>query len=214
MPLKHTDIWRAIDRLAELGASPSGLALVAKLSPDRFQPQQTRFEKPQALAFDRKHRQDIAGHRHDARRICRPDLRRKIRARDLAAYEPHPGETRRGVRRGGVRRDAAGKISIFRLSPIRMPSRWKFPAGVWNLPIAKAPALFSRYVKVPRRGDRVVMRIHKGDLSIGELGRENAQKIELLPLNPGHPAVSRAARDRMDLQDCVGEPMTGTRLTP
>src|ERR1700733_7469385 len=46
MPLKHADIWNAIDRLAELnGLSASGLALKAKLSSTVFNPSKREVGK-------------------------------------------------------------------------------------------------------------------------------------------------------------------------
>src|SRR5271155_5692457 len=45
MALKHTDIWRAIDRLAEQNDfSPSGLALKAGLSSTSFNPSKRMFK--------------------------------------------------------------------------------------------------------------------------------------------------------------------------
>ena len=47
----------------------------------------------------------------------------------------------------------------------------------------------------PRRGDRVALRTCKGDILIRQLGRESAQKVELLALGPGSALVTLPLRE-------------------
>ncbi|HEU0118751.1 MAG TPA: S24 family peptidase, partial [Alphaproteobacteria bacterium] len=45
----------------------------------------------------------------------------------------------------------------------------------------------------PRRGDRVLVRLRTGELKLGQLGRDTAQKIELASFASGQSDISRTA---------------------
>ncbi len=192
MPLKHSDIWRAIDRLAEQhGYSASGLAKKAGLSPTVFNPSKrvtkTRKRWPST--------ESIA-------QILQATGASLDEFVALASGEdaPRPGHLPL------LGYGQAGRAGFFDDDGYPSGKGWeKIPFPRINDPHAFALEISGKSMEPvyregdrivaspaekPRRGDRVVLRTVKGEVMVKQLGRENATKVELLSLNPSFPAVS------------------------
>lgn len=189
--LRHSDIWRAIDRLArEYGLSASGLARRSGLDP-------TTFNKSKRVSREGKLRwpstESIA----------------KILAAtgaDLGEFVSYVGE-RPG---GGVYRNIpllafaqAGTIGCFTEAGHPTGAVWDeipFPdlgdPRAYALEIGGADmepvyrhgdiVIVSPQASI-RRGDRVVVHIRTGEVVAGVLRRRSARKIGLAPFDPGRP---------------------------
>jgi phage repressor protein C with HTH and peptisase S24 domain len=194
--LKHADIWRAIDRLAEQhGTSPSGLARKAGLSPTVFNPSKRTLGKHKRWPST----ESIS-------------LILQATGTDLDAFVALAGS-------GAAPR---AKIPLLGYAEAGQEGYFDdagFPVGQgWDeiaLPAASDPHAFALEIsgksmqpvyregdriivspaEKPRRGDRVAVRTRRGEVMVKQLGREGAQKIELLSLNPDYPPVTLARRD-------------------
>lgn len=194
--LKHANIWRAIDRLAEQhGLSPSGLARKAGLSPTIFNPSKRMLGKRKRWPST----ESIA-------RIL------QATSEDLDTFVAFANDT------GPIRPKLpllgyaeAGQEGFFDDAGYPTGQGWDEVA----LPAAADPHAFALEIsgrsmepvyregdriivspaEKPRRGDRVVVRTRKGEVMVKQLGREGAQKIELMSLNPDYPPVTLTRRD-------------------
>lgn len=197
MALKHVDIWRAIDRLAEKHKlSPSALALKAGLSATAFNPSKRigpggrkRWPSTESIA---RILQVTNTDLQDFVALTMPDIATTGVTLPLLGYGQAGREgyfddagypTHKGWEdiRFGVNDPHAFVLEI--------TGKSMEPVYREGDRIVVAPS------EKPRRGDRVVVRTKKGEVMVKELGRESAQKIELLSLNPDFPAVNIAVND-------------------
>lgn len=194
--LKHSEVWRAIDKLAEInGLSPSGLAIKAGLSPTVFNPSKRVMGKRKRWPST----ESIA-------RIL------QATGTDLATF----------VALSGARRSASGTLPLLGYAEAGREGYFDeagYPSGHgWDeleRPASSDPHAFALEIsgksmepvyregdiiivspaETPRRGDRVVVKTSKGEIMVKQLGREGANRIELLSLNPDYPPVTISRRD-------------------
>jgi phage repressor protein C with HTH and peptisase S24 domain len=196
MQLKHTDLWRAIDRLAERhDLSPSGLAKKAGLSPTAFNPSKR-------TSANRKHwpsTESIA-------RILQATGTSLDAFVALATERETPCATLPLLGYGQAGRegyfDDAGYPSGTGWEEVSFPDLGDAHAFALEVSGKSMEPVYREGDRIvvspaekPRRGDRVVVRTKKGEVMVKQLGRENAQKIELVSLNPAHAAAALALRD-------------------
>jgi phage repressor protein C with HTH and peptisase S24 domain len=197
MQLKHADIWRAVDLLAERhDLSPSGLARKAGLSPTVFNPSKRASKSRKRWPST----ESIA-------RILQATGTELEEFVALASSDRAGGKTTlplaglaQAARKGAFNEAGlpAGKDwDEVRFPALPDPHAFALEVGGAGLePVYhEGDRLVLSPSEKPRRGDRVVVRTRKGEILVRELGRESAQKIELLPLNPVHPALNIPARD-------------------
>jgi phage repressor protein C with HTH and peptisase S24 domain len=193
--LTHSQIWRAIDALAARhGMSPSGLAKLAGLDP-------TTFNKSKRGAANGKLRWPST-----------ESLAKVLAATDsgiedfVALVQERSTIRARLVPLIGMAR--AGSAGYFDDAGFPAGSGWEdiaFPeiadAHCYALEITGDSMLpvyrdGDRILVSPqgslRRGDRVVLKTHAGEVMAKQLGRMTAQRIELKSLNPAFADVSFA----------------------
>ncbi len=190
----HDDMWRAIDRLADgHGYSPSGLAKKAGLDP-------TTFNKSKRISNDGKPRWPSTESLAKILAVTGTTMSDFIALMDLRAAHAD-----RSATIPIIGTSLAGKAGNFDgeglprgdqwdefLFPVTMPARDRhiFALEVNNDALAPVYREGDVLVVSPeaniRRGDRVVVRTHKGELVIHELRRQTANRIELRALHaPG-----------------------------
>jgi phage repressor protein C with HTH and peptisase S24 domain len=185
--MRHTDLWKAIDRLAERhGLSPSGLAKRAGLDA-------TSFNKSKRTAAD-----------GSARWLSTESLIKALDAvgatlEDFAAL----AQGRQGHAAPLLGFAKAGSDGYFDDAGFPVGDGWeevRFPGleteNVYALEItgdSMEPVYRrgDRIVVAPgvpvRRGDRVVARTKDGEVLAKVLGRQTERMVELLSLNPDYP---------------------------
>jgi phage repressor protein C with HTH and peptisase S24 domain len=185
--MRHTDIWKGIDTLAERhGLSPSGLARRAGLDP-------TAFNKSKRMTAD-----------GSPRWLSTESLAKVLGAvnaslEDFAAL----AEGRQGHTAPLLGFAKAGSDGYFDDAGFPIGNGWeevRFPGleteTVYALEItgdSMEPVYRSgdRIVVAPgvpvRRGDRVVVRTRNGEVLAKVLGRQTERTIELISLNPNYP---------------------------
>jgi phage repressor protein C with HTH and peptisase S24 domain len=188
--LKHADIWRAIDRLAhEYGLSASGLAKKAGLDP-------TTFNKSKRVTREGKARWPSTESIAKILEATRSDLP------EFIGYIQ--GEGNRGIFRNVplIGLAQAGSNGFFDDAGYPTGGSWDeipFP----DVPDANAYALeitgdsmdpvyrdgdmvlVSPQANI-RRGDRVIVKTHEGEVMAKQLRRRSARRIELQSLNPDY----------------------------
>jgi phage repressor protein C with HTH and peptisase S24 domain len=195
MSLKHHDIWRAIDQLAERnGLSPSGLALKAGLS-------STVFNVSKRASRDRKRwpsTESIA-------QILQATGTSLDEFMTLVAGETGARATVPLIPLGQASR--AGTFNEDGKPSGRGWEEMRFPGldpdsfaievtGKGLEPVYReGDRIAVSTAEKPRRGDRVVVRTTKGEILVRQLGRDNANRIELVSLNPERAALSVTPRD-------------------
>lgn len=193
--LSHQDIWAALDRLAEkFSMSPSALARQAGLDP-------TTFNKSKRRSAHGNPRWPSTESLSKVLNIMGVDFE------DFAAMAAKKQAARLGVARGlsvpliGLAQ--AGDDGFFDDSGFPIGGGWEdisvpgvHDDGVYALQISgdsMAPVLRhgDRVVVAPnqsvRRGDRVVVKTHSGEIMAKELKRMGSNSVELLSLNPEYP---------------------------
>jgi phage repressor protein C with HTH and peptisase S24 domain len=186
--MQHSQIWRAIDALAERrGLSVSGLARAAGLDP-------TTFNKSKRQAADGKPRWPST--ESVARALAAADTNWDEFAALLAG---RPGGAGRAIPIVGMAR--AGADGFFDESgfPVGADETVRFPnlgedrvyaleiAGDSMEPIYRAgDIVVVQPGAAVRRGDRVVVRTRAGEVMAKVLGRRNDQTVELISLNAAH----------------------------
>lgn len=185
--MRHTDIWKAIDRLAEdNGLSPSGLARRAGLDP---------------TAFNKSKRTTAEG---EPRWLSTESLAKVLTAvgvslEDFAALADGRRQGRTAPLLGFAK---AGSEGYFDDAGFPIGDGWeevRFPGleteKVYALEItgdSMEPVYRrgDRIVVTPeaavRRGDRVVVRTREGEVLAKVLGRQTERTVELLSLNPDY----------------------------
>lgn len=195
--MQHGQIWRALDALAaRRGLTPSGLARAAGLDP-------TTFNKSKRAGPDGKPRWPST-----------ESIARALNAVNTSFDEfaallaGRPGGAGRAIPIVGMAR--AGADGFFDDSgfPIGAEETVRFPglgddrvyaleiAGDSMEPVFRAGDVVIVQPGAPvRRGDRVVVRTHAGEVMAKVLGRRNDQSIELISLNPAYPTRQISAAD-------------------
>ena len=185
--MRHVDIWKGIDRLAERnGLTASGLAKLAGLD---------------ATAFNKSKRAAKDG------RLRWPSTESISRALDAvgAGFDDFAAmvEGRRGVSAPLIGLAQAGADGFFDDAGFPRDTGWeevRFPGveddeGLYALEISgdsMEPTYRAgdRIVVSPaaevRRGDRVVAKTNDGEVMAKVLGQRNRSVVELLSLNPDH----------------------------
>lgn len=186
--MRHTDIWKAIDALAERhGLSPSGLARRAGLDP-------TAFNKSKRTGAD-----------GETRWLSTESLAKVLTAvgaslEDFAALAEGRRQGHTAPLLGFAK---AGSDGYFDDAGFPTGDGWdevRFPGleteSVYALEItgdSMEPVYRrgDRIVVAPgaamRRGDRVVARTRDGEVLAKVLGRQTERMVELLSLNPTYP---------------------------
>lgn len=196
MPLKHADIWRAIDRLAEKhGLSASGLARKAGLSSTVFNPSKRVSDKrkrwpstesvAQVLQATGTNLDEFVALAQNggASRTTLP-LLGYGEAGQKGTFDEDGAPAGRGWEE--VRFPAVADPEAFALE---ISGKSMEPVYREGDRIVLSPA------EKPRKSDRVVVRTRSGEVMIKQLGRESAKAVELLSLNPDFPSVTLAPRE-------------------
>jgi phage repressor protein C with HTH and peptisase S24 domain len=193
MQLKHADIWRAVDRLAERHKlSASGLAKKAGLSPTVFNPSKrsTRQRKRwpstesiacilQATGTDVEDFIALAGaNESEAPRRTLPLLNLAPPSRK-GAFD----ETGKPIGNGW---DEINFPALHDARAFALEISGKAGAPLYR----EGDRIVVSPTEKPRRGDRVVVRTKKGDVMLRELGLLSARAAELAPLAGGGEAVN------------------------
>jgi len=197
MPLKHADIWRAIDRLAEQhGMSSSGLARKSGLSP-------TIFNMSKRVSTKRKRWPSTES-------IARILQTTNTELDDFVVLASSQGEAVRttlpllGYGQAGRAGhfDDAGYPTGTGWEDIRFPDLTDARAFVLEVngkslepTYREGDRLVLSPSEKPRRGDRVVVRTRKGEVMVKQLGQETAQRIELISFNPGSEGITLPRRE-------------------
>ena len=197
MQLKHTDIWRAIDRLAENNnLSPSSLAKKAGLSPTVFNP-----SKRSTASRKRWPSTESIARILQATGTSLEDFVLLASADSIVARHTLPllGYAQAG-RKGFF--DEAGYPVGSGWEEINFPAVADAHAFALEVSGRSMEPLYREGDRIvlapgerPRKGDRVVVRTKKGEVLAKELGRESAKVVELISLNPEHGPVNLALAD-------------------
>lgn len=190
--MKHTDIWRGIDRLAAgSGYSPSGLAKQAGLDP-------TSFNKSKRVSPDGKPRWPSTESIAKILAVTGATMADFISLVDPDAGQPTPA--RKTIPLLGFAQ--AGKSGFFDEDGHPAGGSWKeidFPAtrtkaekNIYALEVSgdSMEPLFRKgdlLIVAPeakiRKGDRVVVKTRKGEVMAKELVRQSSKSVELKSLN-------------------------------
>jgi phage repressor protein C with HTH and peptisase S24 domain len=195
--VQHSQIWRAIDAVAERhGLSASGLARAAGLDP-------TTFNKSKRQAPDGKPRWPST-----------ESVTRALNAAETgweefaALLAGKSGATGKAIPIVGMARAGADGFFDEQGFPGGADETVRFPDlgedRVYALEIAgdsMEPSYRAGDIVVVqpgaavRRGDRIVVRTGAGEVMAKVLGRRNEQTIELISLNPDHPPRELSTAD-------------------
>ncbi len=194
--LTHTDIWRAIDRLAqEKGLSPSGLARKAGLSPTLFNPskrangQRLRWPSTESISAILKATD------------CSLDFFVALASPEASQHSSLPV----------LSCTKAAQKGIFNERGLPEKKAW----DEMPLPAATSPDSFALEIsdrsfepvfyegdqiilspsEALRRGDFVALMPTGGEILIKKMGSSGAQKVELLPLTPDEPPLTLGRKD-------------------
>lgn len=195
--MQHSQIWRAIDALAERrGLSASGLARAAGLDP-------TTFNKSKRQAPDGKPRWPST-----------ESVNRALAAAEAswdefaALLSGRAGGAGRAVPIVGMARAGAHGFFDEQGFPVGADETVRFPdlgedrfyaleiAGDSMEPVFRAgDIVIVQPGTAVRRGDRVVARTRAGEVMAKVLGRRNEQSVELISLNAAHPTRTLPAEE-------------------
>lgn len=186
--MQHSQIWRAIDAVAERrGMSASGLARAAGLDP-------TTFNKSKRQAPDGKPRWPST--ESVARALAAAETSWDEFAALLAGKSSAAG---RAIPIVGMARAGADGFFDEQGFPVGADETVRFPdlgedrvyaleiAGDSMEPMYRAgDVVIVQPGAAVRRGDRVVVRTSAGEVMAKLIGRRNEQMVELVSLNPAH----------------------------
>lgn len=194
--LKHADIWQAIDKLAQMhGFSPSGLARKAGLSPTIFNPSKrtgegrNRWPSTESLAAIL----EATGTNLDefvALASSRGAVMARLPLLGLAEAAKPGYFTEQGTPQAKI------------WDTIELPGATDPQAFVLEVSGKMLEPVFREGDKllfspasVPRRGDKVGVRLKTGEVLVRLLGREGGHKFELLSFHPDYPPLTLSRRD-------------------
>jgi phage repressor protein C with HTH and peptisase S24 domain len=194
--MQHGDIWRALDALAaENGLSASGLARKAGLDPTAFNPSKrtgpdgrARWPSTESVAkvlsatgtgMD-EFASLITG---NLRTTARPSRRIPLIGLAQAGSSGYFDD-------GGY--PVGGGWDEISLPEVGDPNAYALEiSGDSMEPVFRDGDVIIVSPSAPvRRGDRVVVRTHGGEVMAKELLRQSARRLELASLNPAHPNYS------------------------
>ncbi|WP_159349978.1 S24 family peptidase [Roseomonas harenae] len=194
--MQHGDIWRALDALAaENGLSASGLARKAGLDPTAFNPSKrtgpdgrARWPSTESVAkvlsatgtgMD-EFASLITG---NLRTTARPSRRIPLIGLAQAGSSGYFDD-------GGY--PVGGGWDEISLPEVGDPNAYALEiSGDSMEPVFRDGDVIIVSPSAPvRRGDRVVVRTHGGEVMAKELLRQSARRVELASLNPAHPNYS------------------------
>jgi phage repressor protein C with HTH and peptisase S24 domain len=197
--LRHSDIWRALDRLAaEHGLTASGLARRAGLDP-------TTFNKSKRVTRDGKLRWPSTESLAKVLEATSSSLAQFVSLIDsqtaAVAHRRIPflgyaqaGEPGMFDERGRPAGDAWDEVA---LPEIEDPAAFGLEISGSSMEPSYRDGdviIVSPSASI-RRGDRVLVRLKTGDLMASQLQRASARRIELAPFNDTHPKLSLAVND-------------------
>ncbi len=196
MALKHSDLWRAIDRLAERhNLSVSGLARKAGLSPTIFNPSKRLSDKRKRWPST----ESIAAILQVTNTALDEFVALATPEVSIRTTLPLLGYAQAG--RDGYF-DDAGYPTGSGWDEIRFPDLADPHAFVLEVSGKSMEPLYrdgNKIVVSPaaelRRGDKVVVRTLKGEVLVKQFDRQTAQKIELISLNPDYVVTAFAPQD-------------------
>ena len=187
--LRHVDIWRAIDLLAERhGFSPSGLARRAGLDP-------TAFNRSKRVARDGRPRwptTESIAKILEATGASVTELVAAITAGDEPAMPFHRRIPVVGLAKAGIAgyfddsgRPAGQSWDHLAFPDLGDPHLYAIEiAGDGLAPVCRpGDTIIVSPTANPRRGDRVVVKTTSGEVLARQLVRRNAWRVELLPLD-------------------------------
>jgi len=194
-PLKHDDIWRALDTLAaENGLSPSGLARRAGLDPTTFNPSKrcmpdgrARWPSTESLAKVL----EATGASLEAFSHLVSGARTLASSRQPQRRIPLIGFVQAGG--DGFFDDGGYPVGHgwdeVSLPDVNDPHAYALEiSGDSMEPVFRDGDMVVVSPAAPiRRGDRVVVRTQSGEVMAKQLARRSARRIELRSLNPSHP---------------------------
>lgn len=194
--LTHSDIWRAIDRLAERhNMSPSGLARKAGLSPTLFNPSKRinsgrkRWPSTESVAAILA---ATGSSLDDFVAMASPTATQHTKIPLLGLNEAN---------QNGYFNDD-GKALEKKWDEMGLPASTDIDAFALEISNQSLEPIYKEGDRIilspaekPRRGDRVAVRTKDGKVLVRQLGREGAQKIELISFNPDYPPVTLARMD-------------------
>jgi phage repressor protein C with HTH and peptisase S24 domain len=198
--MKHADIWRALDTLAEEnGLSASGLAKRSGLDPTTFNPSKrimpdgrSRWPSTESLAkaLDATNAslEDFAALVMGARALPggnRPSPARRI---PLIGFAQAGGDGY--FDDGGY--PVGGSWDEVGLPDVNDPHAYALEiSGDSMEPVFRDGDTVIVSPAAPiRRGDRVVLRTREGEVMAKQLARRSARRVEVRSLNPAHPDYS------------------------
>ncbi|HUA51222.1 MAG TPA: helix-turn-helix transcriptional regulator [Candidatus Sulfotelmatobacter sp.] len=192
--LRHSDIWRALDRLAgEKGLTASGLARRAGLDP-------TTFNKSKRVTRDGKLRWPSTESLAKVLEATTCSLAQFVSLIDSNA-SPHrhipvlgyaqAGEPGMFDERGCPAGDAWDQVAF---PAIDDPTAFALEiTGESMEPCYRdGDVIIVSPTASARRGDRVVVRLKTGDLLAKVLQRDGSRSVELAPFNTAHPKLNIA----------------------
>ena len=199
--LTHNQIWRAIDALAARNdLSPSGLAKLAGLDPTTFNKSKRggangklRWPSTESVS---KVLAATGASLDDFVALVAEAARARLRAMVPLIGMAQAGQPRLFRRCRISRRQRAGKRSPFPNSPTSMPMRWRSPAIPCCRSIATATASWCRRRPRLRRGDRVVVKTHAGEVMAKQLAPHDrpAHRTQIASIPPYEDRDFRAER--------------------
>ena len=192
MMIQHTDIWRAIDRLAqEKGVTASGLARLAGLDATTFNPSKrtTREGKPRWPSSESLAKVlEATGENFETLAASLSET--AVAVDPLPRTIPLIGLVQAGDRGffddGGY--PVGGCWDEIAFPEIGDPHAYALEVSGDSMePVYRDG---DRLIVSPqasiRRGDRVVARVRSGEVMVKELSRQSARRLELRSLNPIH----------------------------
>lgn len=198
--MRHDDIWRAIDALAaENGLSASGLARRAGLDPTAFNPSKRigadgRARWPSTESVSKVLNATSTAIENFAALVSgAPALSRGGRSQVVRRI-PLIGLAQAGgdgfFDDGGY--PVGGGWDEISVPEVGDPNAYALEISGDSMdPVYRDGDVIIVSPAAPvRRGDRVVVRSHKGEVMAKELLRQSARRIELRSLNPLHPNYS------------------------
>jgi phage repressor protein C with HTH and peptisase S24 domain len=202
--LKHDDVWRGIDRLADaFGYSPSGLAKKAGLDP-------TSFNKSKRYSPEGKARWPTTESISKILAVTNASLTDFIDLMGATESETAPGRLRKipviGFAQAGRDGffDADGYPAGDGWDEVSFPEQSRKSDDIYALKVSGASMeplyrpgdlIVVSPAATVRRGDRVVVKTRKGEIMAKELIKQGPSKTELRSLNAAFDTVTLSPRD-------------------
>jgi phage repressor protein C with HTH and peptisase S24 domain len=188
--LRHSDIWRGIDRLAvKHGLSPSGLARRSGLDP-------TAFNKSKRATAEGRQRWPSTESIAKVLDSTGESLGSFFRLVGASANDMQPRIPLLGYAKAGTggHFDDVGHPTGKGWDQIQFPLMSDEHAYALQIsgesmePVYRnGDVIIVSPAAAMRRGDRVVLKTKAGEVVAKQLGKRNSKGIELISLNPSHP---------------------------